>query len=127
MTVCVFGEDPFGGYLGPMVGRTVNQRTIAVHYIHNVSEIGECRLLFINAGEKEHWPEIHKNLAGKSILTVSDFAGFAASGGMIEFGHQDNHINASLNINAVTAEGLHVEDRLLRLVKVVHVQGGKQP
>lgn len=124
LVVCVFGSDPFEGYLKPMGGRTVNQREIALRTIHDAAEAKNCHLLFVNANEKDSWPQLQAALGGSSVLTVSDFDGFASSGGMIEFGHEDNHISANLNIDAVTAASLHVQDRLLRLVKVVH---GEKP
>ena len=119
-TVCVFGDDPFNGYLQPMAGRTVNQRQIAIRNVHDVADAGTCQLLFVNADEKARWPQLVKSLSGKGVLTVADFDDFAASGGMIEFGLKDGHINVRLNLDAVIAAGLHVEDRLLKLVTVVH-------
>jgi len=119
VAVCIFGDDPFDGYLQPMAGRTVNQRDIAVRTIHDFQEADACQLLYVNTDEKDHWPQLRKSLAGKGVLTVSDFGEFANTGGMIEFGRKDDHISVSLNINAVTAVGLHVEDRLLKLVTIV--------
>lgn len=120
ITLCVFGDDPFRGYLQPMMGRSVNQRTITLRQLHHMSGVGNCNLLFVNADEQGKWPALRRTLKGKNILTVSDFDSFAATGGMIEFGHRDNHISAVLNMDAVKAAGLHVEDRLLKLVTVVH-------
>jgi len=120
ITVCVFGDDPFSGNLQPIAGRTVNQREIALRTIHDIDAIANCQLLFVNKDEKSRWPQLHAALAGKNVLTVSDFEFFAAQGGMIEFGHVDNHIRVNLNMDALTAAGLRVEDRLLRLVTVVH-------
>lgn len=122
LVVCVYGEDPFGGYLQPINGRSVNQHEIALRAVHAVGETGACQLLFVNAAEKEHWPELQRFLFGKPVLTVSDFEGFAGSGGMIEFGRKNDHISVELNIEAVTAAHLQVGDRLLKLVTVVHSQ-----
>jgi len=126
--VCIFGDDPFGGYLQPMSGRTVNQREITIHSVHDISDALNCHLLFINASEKDSWPQLHNFLKGKPVLTVSDFSGFATSGGMIEFGRKDSHINVEFNAQAAAAAQLQVQDRLLRLVTVVHpasIEGGR--
>lgn len=120
MAVCVFGEDPFQGYLKPMAGRSVNQMEITVHFIHTAQETDTCNLLYINANEKKQWPSLKTSLAEKSVLTVSDFDGFAASGGMIEFGKKEEHVDVSLNMDAVSAAHMQVQDRLLKLVTVVH-------
>jgi hypothetical protein len=122
-TVCIVGTDPFSGYLQPMAGRTVNQRTIKVRTVHDSGEMESCQLLFVSDGEKENWPQMKKSMDGKGVLTVGDFADFASSGGAIEFGLKDDHINVRLNMDAVAAARLHVEDRLLKLVTVVHYGG----
>ena len=124
MTVCVFGDNPFEGYLQPMAGRTVNQREIVIRLVHSVQETEHCQLLFVNAGEQGRWPQLQKFLAGKSILTVSDFSGFTDTGGMIEFSHRNDHISAEINLDAANSAQLHVQDRLLKLVTVVH-QGNR--
>lgn len=119
ITVCIFGGDPFGGSLTPMEGRTVNQRAIALRQVREPEALEGCHLLFINAAAKKRWPELHRRLSGRNVLTVSDFAAFAASGGMIEFSRRGGHIGAKLNVEAVNAAGLHIEERLLRLVTVM--------
>lgn len=118
--VCVFGADPFAGYLQPMAGRTVNQRRIEVRSVHDVDDAAKCQLVFVSADEKERWPQLQKSLMGKGVLTVSDFAEFIDDGGMIEFGRKDDHINVELNMDSVAAAKLQVEDRLLKLVTIVH-------
>lgn len=122
--ICIFGDDPFGGNLNPIKGRTVNQREIDVRQVRDVQGTTGCDLLFINQDEKAQWPALRSALAGKNILTVSDFDSFATEGGMIEFGHRNDHVSATLNVNALNRAGLRVEERLLRLVTVVH---GDQP
>lgn len=120
MNVCILGSDPFAGYLQPMAGRTVNQRGIILRKVQNMQEMQSCHLLFINARAKDSWPQLKVALKGKAVLTVSDFDGFANSGGMIEFGRKNDHISVNLNMDAVTSGGLRVQDRLLRLVTLVH-------
>jgi len=118
--VCLFGGDPFSGHLQPMSGRTVNQRSIEIRNVHTEPEIDACSLLYVHADEKLYWPQLQKTLAAKNVLTVSDFDGFAASGGMIEFIRADNRIGIKINTDAVTAAHLAVQDRLLKLASTVH-------
>ena len=117
--VCLFGGDPFDGHLQPMSGRTVNEHVIEVRNVRNVTDIDDCALLFIHADQKPNWPELQKALAGKSVLTVSDFQGFALSGGMIEFTRNANRIGVTINTEPMSSANLQVEDRLLRLASMV--------
>ncbi len=125
ITVCIYGDDPFRGYLKTMEGRTVNQRHIDLRSVHDPAAAAGCDLLFVNAAEKGQWPQLERSLAGKTILTVSDFDDFANSGGMVEFGRDDDHIRVSLNLDAVIAAKLKVEDRLLKLVTVMPKSSGE--
>lgn len=119
ITVCLFGGDPFGGYLDKTRGRTVNQKTIIVRNIHAINDAAACNLLFINAGRKDDWPAISAHLSGKSILTVSDFDGFTRAGGMIEFRRRQERVNVEINIRAIQQARLTVKKRLLRLANVI--------
>ncbi len=117
VVVCVYGRDPFSGRLASMVGRTVNQRPIEVRSVAEIADTDTCALLFVNAEERPHWPQLHAHLEHASVLTVSDYDGFAAAGGMIEFTRANSRIAMRINRRAVTAGNLVVEDRLLRLAE----------
>jgi hypothetical protein len=123
ISVCLYGGDPFGGYLSRTEGRTVNQRTITVREVGSVNETASCSLLVVSASERSNWPQIASYLSGKPVLTVGDFGGFASAGGMIEFGRAGDHISVSMNMQAVKSANLRVGDRLLKLVTVVHGKG----
>jgi uncharacterized protein DUF4154 len=117
--VCIYGQDPFSGRLQPMAGRTVNQRTIQLRSVREPGEMDACSLLYVNSEERAQWPRLRNYLAQRNVLTVSDYDGFATSGGMIEFTHANNHIAVRINVAAMEAANLTVEDRLLRLASVV--------
>jgi hypothetical protein len=117
--VCLYGGDPFDGRLQPMAGRTVNEHIIEVRSVRTVKDIGDCALLFVNAEQKANWPELQKALSGKSVLTVSDFEGFALAGGMIEFTRISNRISVTINTEPIGSANLQVEGRLLRLASTV--------
>jgi hypothetical protein len=123
VVVCVYGRDPFDGRLAPMAGRTVNQRPIQVRTIRTDADINACSMLFLNAEERAAWPRLRTYLARRHVLTVSDFDGFARSGGMIEFGRANNRVSVRINVGAAQAADLAVQDRLLRLASVVRSDG----
>jgi hypothetical protein len=123
IVVCLLGGDPFAGRLQPLAGRTVNQHVIELRNLRNVEEAGTCSLVFIHADEKPQWPQLRMALAGKSMLTVSDFQGFADAGGMIEFTRIENKIGVKIDTAAVTAAHLQVQDRLLKLANAVRGGG----
>ncbi len=121
MVVCLLGGDPFDGHLSPLGGRTVNQHAIEVRSLRAAAEAGTCSVLIIHQSESASWPQLRKLLAGKDILTVADFDGFATAGGMIEFARTDERIGVKVNVDAIGATRLKVEQRLLNLATIVRL------
>jgi hypothetical protein len=122
MVVCTFGPDAFDGRLARMAGRTVNQRMIEVRAARTYADLSTCALVFVSADVRAEWPALRTQLAGRSILTVSDFDGFTRSGGMIEFTRINSRVGVRVNVDAVEAADLSVQDRLLRLATVVEAR-----
>lgn len=117
--VCVYGADPFGGRLAPLAGRTVNQRNIQIRSVRSYADVDACSLLVVSSDERANWPQLRAHLAQRNVLTVSDYDGFAVSGGMIEFTRTNNRIGVLINVAAVQAANLSVQDRLLHLATTV--------
>lgn len=118
--VCLWGGDAFNGNLQAIHGRIVNQQQIVLREIDSLEKVTQCHLVFINAEAQNEWPKLAQILAGKSVLTVSDFSGFIHAGGMIQFGRKNQHIEIAVNIQAITDAQLYVQDSLLRLATVVY-------
>ena len=125
ITVCLFGGDPFGGYLDNTKGRTVHQRAIDIRSVSRVEDTGSCNLVYVS--DESRWPALSAYLAGKGVLTVGDFEGFTNRGGMIEFSRKGERVNVLMNVDAVEAAQLKIEDRLLHLGTVVHGHKGGKP
>lgn len=120
--VCVYGRDPFGGRLTPMSGRTVNGQAIRIRFVEAQGQIDGCSMLFVNAEQRADWPNLRTYLARRNVLTVSDYEGFARSGGMIEFTRANNRVGVRVNLGAAQAANLVVQDRLLRLASLVETE-----
>lgn len=119
ITVCILDEDPFDGLLGPISGRTVNHRTIAVNNMEEWNATSLCHMLIIHADRRNDWPELRKKLSNRDILTVSDFNGFAEQGGMIEFSKENDRVHVEVNLEAVTKAELQIDNSLLNLTTII--------
>jgi hypothetical protein len=106
-----------------MKTRSVNQKKISLSILRAIHEGENCNILFVGNKDGKRWPEMQKFLEVRHILTVSDINGFSDSGGMIEFTHKDSHISVNLNMEALVKAGLRVQERMLRLVTVIHAEG----
>lgn len=118
--VCVLGQDPFGPVLdAALKGETIGTAPMAAKRISGPEEAAGCRILFISFAKESQLNAILKALGTESVLTVSDTAGFARRGGMIEFVLQGNRVRFEINLTAAQRAGLNLSSELLRVAVAV--------
>lgn len=122
LVICLYGGDPLGGALKNLEGRSANQREIQLRPLAPGGDTQGCHMLYIHPGQRAAWPALRQALEGRRLLTVADHEGFALAGGMIEFRRRDDRIGVDMNLNALEAAHLSVQDRLLPLVTVVQTR-----
>src|SRR5262245_32445487 len=72
-TICVLGQDPFGGELDAAVqGEKVQGHPLKVQRYQTADEASGCHILFIGSSELAGLDGILTGLKGRSILTVTD-------------------------------------------------------
>ncbi len=114
IVIGVLGDDPFDGALDQAVaGEQVNGRPIVVRRLQSVADATGCHVLYISASEAARLPRILSTLKGRNVLTVSDLAHFAQTGGMIRFVLIDQHVRLRINAQAARAAGLTLSSKLL--------------
>ena len=118
--ICVIGQDPFGVLLDRTVeGERVDSREVTVRRHSARDGLAGCHILFISLSEREQLSLIFSRLRGSNILTVSEMAGFADAGGMIEFVVEDGKARFYINAATTEAAGLKLSSRLLRVAKQI--------
>lgn len=118
--ICVLGDDPFGKSIDDMLrGKTIGEHRVVVTRCKNLAEIAHCQIVFISSSERKRLPEILTALRGTSTLAVGETGGFAASGGVIQFTLEDQHVHFIINVDAAEHAGLQISSKLLALAKVV--------
>jgi hypothetical protein len=124
LTICLLGGDPFDGYLSPLNGRMAQQATISINQINKITEAGHCHLLVIHKSQSNKLPELIEFLQTKNILTVSDMEKFSIQGGMVELATENSKITLYINNGNVTHNGLTIDERMLKLAKLVSNKEG---
>jgi hypothetical protein len=116
----IFGNDPFGPFLDETVrGERLGTRPIELRRYRDVTDIGDCNILFISRSENERVPEILSTLRNRRVLTVSDGDTFASQGGMIQFVTDKNRIRLRINLDAAQAANVTISSKLLRVAEIV--------
>ena len=123
-TMCVLGEDPFGAQLDEAVkGESVNGHPLTVQRYRSASELGRCQILFIGPSEHERLDGIIGGLDDRAILTVSDIAGSAERGTIIQFASDRNRVRLRVNVQKARSAGLTLSSKLLRPAEIVEQRG----
>lgn len=114
----ILGNDPFGSYIDETVaGENMMGHPMVVQRYHDVKDITDCHILFINTGGDI--AQVLTALGNRSILTVSDDNNFAKKGGMIRFFTINNKVRLRINPAAAKAANLTISSKLLRLAEIV--------
>jgi|HubBroStandDraft_6_1064221.scaffolds.fasta_scaffold754543_2 hypothetical protein len=120
MTICVLGEDPFGGFLDETVkGKTIGDRPLAVYRIAELSAGRDCKILFISISERSRTPALLASMATSGLLTVGDTAEFTTQGGIIGLRRDGERIRLSVNLAAAEKAKLRISSRVLSLATIV--------
>ncbi len=110
----ILGDDPFGNSIDETINNEkVNGHPLVVQRYHDVKEIKNCHILFINTDPEK----IKDDLAAISthILTVGDAGNFVRMGGMIRFFTENNKIRLQVNPDAARAAEISISAKLLRV------------
>jgi len=119
LTFCIIGKSPLNQVIESLAKKTIKNRGLAIRQLSEIENPGECNILFINAALKASIPQILTAAASFPILTVSDYKGFAAVGGNIEFVAVSDKIRFVINNQAAKRADLKISSHILRLATTV--------
>jgi hypothetical protein len=115
--LCVIGGDPFGRTLERIIeGDTVGSRSVIVDHVRG-DDVAQCSLLFVPRAAAARVPQMIHSTAARPVLTIGESPDFLKQGGMINFVIDSGRVRFDVNLAAVTARGLTVSSRLLRVAR----------
>lgn len=115
----VLGDSPIAEALTAIEGEEAKGRTVTVKRFKELDDLEFVHILFISPDATGRLKEIRKRLAGSSTLEVSEVAGFARNGGMINFITVGNKIRFEINVEAAEQARLKISSQLLKLAKIM--------
>jgi hypothetical protein len=121
ITVGFVGADSLADTFEKNVtGKNANGRDFAVKKLSGAAGVDGCQIVFV--GDASQASAVIGALKGKPVLQVGDSAGFAAAGGMITFVVTDGKVSFDLDLGAINAGGLKLNDKLRQVAR--NVKGG---
>ena len=116
VTICVYGEDPFGPALEAVVqDEKVGERSLLVQRPDSLDGLGGCHLLFVSRSERERMREVLAQVRGEPVLTVGDADGFLRAGGVVNFVLEGGKVRFLIGQAAAERSGLRISSKLMRL------------
>jgi len=118
ITICILGNDPFGGALDKAVAdQRIGQHPVAVR--RNVAP-GDmsCQAVFIDNDNAS----AEQAFEGHSVLTVTDSG--SSAHGVIAFVVEQNHVRFDIDDALAAKDGLTISSKLLALARKVTPRKG---
>ena len=118
-TICLFGRDTLGPYLGSFEGRSIGGKELRVKRVSGPEQLAGCQLLFIPDTEEARFAIALRWVENMPVLTVSDTDVFTRQGGGIALVRAEGRLQFEVNADALSRAGLKPGSQMMRLARQV--------
>ena len=120
LAFCVIGDDRMAAYLqAGIAGKSIESRSLTVRNRPDLTQLDLCSVIYIGPTEKKVVTQVAQLVAGKQILTVSEFSELGSQGAVISFFLDDERVRFEVNLGAVRQAGVKLSSKLLALARIV--------
>lgn len=119
VVIGVYGHAAMDEALDRAVRKAAGVHRFVVKPFRAGDDLKGCHILFLGPLEKTAESALLASLAGSAVLTVSETAGFASRGGMVNFYIERNKVRFEINPEAARQAGLRISSQLLQLGRLV--------
>ncbi|MGE5567134.1 MAG: YfiR family protein [Parcubacteria group bacterium] len=124
LTLCVVGDDPFGGMLDRTVeGRRLGPHPIVVRRLERLAADSGCSIAYIGGSKAQSVSDALAAVQGTPVLTVTDEAE-GGDRGIIHFVLRGNRVRFVIDDAAAAKNGMVISSKLMRLALAVHLRNG---
>jgi hypothetical protein len=119
LNICVTSRGALSQPLVNLSDRLIKNRKVAIRHFVVTDSLRGCQVLYLDAADRERWPQLRKELDGASVLTVSDDAAIGHEGGIITLATDGNRVVFDIDTRAARQAHIVISSRLLRLARTV--------
>ncbi|MCF8168100.1 MAG: YfiR family protein [Rhodoferax sp.] len=121
LSVCLLGSSTYTAPFEKLAQSPIDGRTVKFTKLAASNDIRACDFVFLTQSESSQVDAILRRVASMPVVTVSEIAGFAKAGGMVELalGGAGAPVNILINRRAARQQNIEFNAQLLRLAKVV--------
>lgn len=120
LTLCIYGEDPFGKNLQHLQGKKINDHDILINHTKNMMDFPDCHIVFITQSVVNEVDDIIKQLQGMPILTIADSPGAGRQGVILNMAIKEGKVTFEANIAMAKRNSLNLSSQLLRFASEVY-------
>ena len=117
ISVCASASNPMLGALAQLKDKLVNGHRVAVRPAGGA--LRGCHVLVLDRGDRERWAQIKRELAGATVLTVSDDESISVDGAVIALSVEQRRMGFDVDLGAARGARLNLSSKLLRLARSV--------
>jgi hypothetical protein len=120
VALCIVNDDAVADALERAVeGRSVEGHNLTVRRLKAGAALPNCHLLYLGGSDLKQSLDVADTIKGVFVLTVSDTARFAETGGMVELFGDNGRMRFAVNVDALQRAGVRMSSRVLGLAKIV--------
>jgi len=119
VTICVLGDDPFGGKLDAEAGQKSGERAVAVKHLQQFDPGAGCQLVYL--GDAQTAADVEAATKSQPVVTVTDSG--LHTPGIIGFVIDGNHVRFDIDEAAAQMDGIKISSKLLELAHAVRRKG----
>ena len=120
LALCIVGDDGVADALEQTIkGQTVQGHGLAVRRLGSGAPLPACHVLYLAGSDQKRWRDGAGLLDRRSVLTVSDAARFAQTGGMVELSLERGRMQIAVNTDALQRANVRLSSRVLALATIV--------
>ena len=116
--VGIAGESE-GAALASVAGKSLHGRILQVVPVRRAEDLASCHVLYVGETADADWLDLSEAAEAQSILTIGDFSGFAAAGGVVELIYQDDRLRFAINVGAARSKQLTISSQVLKIALTV--------
>ena len=126
LVIGILGDASFAGHAEHAVaGKVIGGRALSVQVCRDAAEARRCHIVFILGDDPKATEETLRDLAGSSVLTISDAPNFASQGGMVNLVTANKRVRLEVNLEAIQRAELRMDPQLLQMAKAVKTSARK--
>jgi hypothetical protein len=119
-TICVLGENPFGGSLYTLARlHRSGEGAVEIEQLGSPDEGKHCHIVYISRSEADRLDDVFALLGDAPTVTVSDIEDFVERGGTIQLVVEDRRVGFIIHQERARARGIRFSAQLLALAKQV--------